>query len=52
MIAVDRLGFHLQVHHQGELRDLRVAFPQEVRSASTVHQVLGQMVQQAPAAQP
>jgi hypothetical protein len=52
MIAVDRLGFHLQVHHQGEPKGLRLAFPQEVRSASEVRQVLVQMVQQARGTQP
>jgi hypothetical protein len=51
MTAVDRLGFHLQVQHQGELQGLRLAFPQEVRSAAEVRQVLVQLVQQARAAE-
>jgi len=52
MTAVDRWGFHLQIHHQGEPQSLRLAFPQEARSASEVRQVLVQMVQQARGAQP
>jgi heme iron utilization protein len=47
MTAVDRLGFHLQVHHQGELQGLRLAFPKAVCNATEVRQVLVHMVQQA-----
>jgi putative heme iron utilization protein len=47
MTAVDRLGFHLQVQHQGARQALRLAFTQEVRSASEVRHSLVQMVQQA-----
>jgi putative heme iron utilization protein len=47
MTAVDHLGFHLRIEHQGTRQDLRLPFPQAVRSASKVRQVLAQMVQQA-----
>jgi hypothetical protein len=39
------------VQHQDELQGLRLAFPQEVRGATEVRQVLVQMVQQARAAE-
>jgi hypothetical protein len=51
MTAVDHLGFHLRIDHQGERQDLRLPFPQAVRSASKVRQVLTHMVQQARAAE-
>jgi putative heme iron utilization protein len=51
MTAVDHLGFHLRIDHQGARQDLRLPFPQAVRSASKVRQVLAHMVQQARAAE-
>jgi putative heme iron utilization protein len=47
MTAVDHLGFHLQVHSQGEPQDLRLAFPRAVYNATEVRQVLVHMVHQA-----
>jgi putative heme iron utilization protein len=47
MTAVDHLGFHPRIAHQGTRQDLRLPFPQAIRSASKVRQVLAQMVQQA-----
>jgi len=52
MTAVDRLGFYLRVQHQGDVRGLRLNFPQAVYDATEVRQVLVQMVQQARTAQP
>jgi hypothetical protein len=50
MTAVDRLGFHVQVRHQGEMQSLRLPFPREARSAEAVRATLVEMVREARAA--
>ena len=47
MTAVDRLGFHLQLVGEEDLRGIRINFPQPVGDANSVRKVLVEMIREA-----
>jgi len=47
MTSVDRLGFRVRVRTEDRLQGLRIAFPEEVRSAEDARRVLVAMVREA-----
>jgi putative heme iron utilization protein len=47
MTSVDRLGFHVRLNTQGDMRGARIAFLREVNNPAETRKVLGDMVQQA-----
>lgn len=47
MTAVDRLGFHVRLKTSKRMRSVRIAFPEEVRSAVACRDALKSMVKEA-----